>query len=292
MRRANTLIIGVRVLIVAIATAAVVVGFVVAGRNDDGAVDVELAFVCPMHPEVRASSPDAECPICHMALVAKDAGAGAPKSARRADEETERDSLPLAAGAELRAMRDFVRPQVRVSAREMRGPAWAATAETGVALLYRDEIALLGAGEDGELVAVNDRPAAAARGGIRVRLTAEPPEPRDAATALVHFRVDPPNALAFRGTGWLKLRPRARSDLEIPAAAVIQSPAGPYVLVVAPDSRTLVKRPVALGRVLFGYAAVVSGVTELDRIVAMNTFFLDAERRAGGGPAPAGSGPR
>jgi hypothetical protein len=64
---------------------------------------------------------------------------------------------------------------------------------------------------------------------------------------------------------------------------VIQSATGPYVLVVAPDKRTLTKRPIEIGRVLFGYASVISGVNDRDSIAAMNTFFLDAERRGGGG---------
>jgi hypothetical protein len=47
---------------------------------------------------------------------------------------------------------------------------------------------------------------------------------------------------------------------------------------------------VRLGRVLFGYAAILDGVREGERVVAMNTFFLDTERRWGSRAAGVAAG--
>jgi multidrug efflux pump subunit AcrA (membrane-fusion protein) len=277
-RSSSALILAARVLLLAIAAGAVAVGFVVASRDDDAVGYVALSYVCPMHPEVRASSPDAECPICHMALQPLKPSPNAPST----DGDSDRPAFPLAPGTELRSVRDVTRAQVRVSALEMRAPAWLESPEMGVALLYRDESALLEPNEDG-LFTPAGGPSRRSPAGIEVRLTGEPPVQRDGSTSLVRFHVPAGAAAAPDQTGWLKLRERIRKDLVIPYSAVVQSPTGPYVLVVAADKRTLTKRPIEIGRVLFGYASVISGVNDRDSIAVMNTFFLDAERRLGQG---------
>jgi hypothetical protein len=73
-----------------------------------------------------------------------------------------------------------------------------------------------------------------------------------------------------------------RNDLVVPDSAVLDSPDGPYVLVVSDDRRTLIKRHIEIGTVLYGYAAVVAGLRE-NEYVAGKAFFLDAERRLRGG---------
>jgi Heavy metal binding domain len=262
MRRSSSApIVAARILLLLAAAATAVVGFVLANRDEAAVGESALAYVCPMHPEVRASSPDAECPICHMALVPRKGAKPAPPA------------------RELRAMHDSAHPQRRVSAREMRAPAWV-EGPIGVALLYRDEVLLLAPEEEGQFVPAAGGPA------VKVRLAGEPATPRDGSTALVRFRLDSASAPAPHETGWLTLMPRIRKDLEVPYSAIIQSPAGPYVLLVGPDKRTLTKRPIEIGRVLFGYAAVVSGLDEPDSIASMNTFFLDAERRDSGDVPP------
>jgi len=263
MRRSSSAsIVVVRLVLLGAAAAAAVVGFVIANRDDAAVGEAALAYVCPMHPEVKASSPDAECPICHMALVPRKAAKAAPPA------------------AELRPMHDTAHPRKGVSAREMRAPAWLESPEDGVAIFYRDEVRLLEPAEAGHFVL--------ASGGAAVAAHVIPADaaPRDGATMLVRFRVDAgaQAGLAAGAAGWLALAPRMRKDLEIPYAAILQSPAGPYVLVVGADKRSLSPRPVEIGRVLFGHAAVVAGLDESDSIASMNAFFLDAERREGAPP--------
>ena len=272
-RSGSALILAARVLLLLLAAGVAAIGFVLSTKDVDAVGEASLSYVCPMHPEVRASSPDAECPICHMAL---EPIASRPPATQRSDGDGERPAFPLAAGAELRSVRDVTHAQVRVSARDMRAPAWLESPDVGVALLYRDESALLAPNEDGRFF-----PAAGQAGGIDVRLTGDVPVRRDGAMSLVRFHVQASAALEPNQTGWLQLSGRLRKDLEIPYSVVIQSPAGPYVLIVAADNRTLTKRPIEIGRVRFGYASVLAGVNDKDRIAAMNTFFLDAERRIG-----------
>lgn len=177
-------------------------------------------------------------------------------------------------------MHDTAHPRKGVSAREMRGPAWLEGPESGVAILYRDEVLLLAPEEEGRFVP------ASGGGAVSARLLPAAPEPRDGSTMIVRFRIDASAGagVAAGDAGWLSLAPRIRKDLEIPYAAILQGRAGPYVLVVGADKRSLSPRPVEIGRVLFGHAALVAGLEESDSIASMNAFFLDAERREGGPP--------
>jgi hypothetical protein len=76
-----------------------------------------------------------------------------------------------------------------------------------------------------------------------------------------------------------RFAPRTRSALVIPAAAVLESREGPYVLVASDDGRTFTKRAVTLGPVWNGLAVVDAGLGEGEPVLAARTFFVDAERR-------------
>jgi multidrug efflux pump subunit AcrA (membrane-fusion protein) len=77
-----------------------------------------------------------------------------------------------------------------------------------------------------------------------------------------------------------------RNGLVVRASSILRSPEGPYVLVVSDDRRTLTKRPVEVGNVLAGYAAITGGLRQNELVAAKRVFFLDAERRRGGGAGP------
>src|SRR4029077_15408776 len=79
--------------------------------------------------------------------------------------------------------------------------------------------------------------------------------------------------------GWVRLDPKSREALGGPALAVVQSGDGPYVLVFTPARGTVAKRPIEIGKIFSGWAAVLSGVNPRELVVSMNTFFWDAERR-------------
>ena len=79
----------------------------------------------------------------------------------------------------------------------------------------------------------------------------------------------------------MKLAPRARKTLVVPDSAVLQSPTGPYVLTLAADRRVAAMRLVDIGRTLYGFTSIVSGLRDGERIAVMDTFFVDAERRLG-----------
>jgi hypothetical protein len=164
----------------------------------------------------------------------------------------------------------------------MRAPAWAESDETGVALLHRDEAKLLEPNEEA-LFYPSARPKNGSPPGIKVHATNEPSVWWDRATALVRFHVDSGAKLSPDQTGSIKFATRIRKGLVVRASAVLESPEGPYVLVVADDRRTLTKRPIEVGTVLYGYAAVISGLRENESVAVAHTFFLDAERRLRGG---------
>jgi multidrug efflux pump subunit AcrA (membrane-fusion protein) len=164
---------------------------------------------------------------------------------------------------------------------EMRAPAWAETPATGRALLHLDEAQLLAPNEDA-LFFPSARPTEGKSPGIPVRVAAAPPERWDSSTILVRFHVEAGAALTPGQTGSVKCRGRLRDGLVVPASSVLDSPDGPYVLVVSDDRRTLIKRHIEIGTVLYDYAAVVAGLRE-NEYVAGNAFFLDAERRLRGG---------
>ena len=165
---------------------------------------------------------------------------------------------------------------------DMRTWAWAESDDVGFALFPRDQAELLKPGEEG-LFEPESGPRGPNPHGLRVRVADRPPEPWDASTALVRFRLDADAGadLQPKEIGSVKFATRLRNGLVVRESAVIQSPDGPYVLVASDDRRTFTKRPVQIGSTLYEYADVLGGVRENEYAVALHTFVLDAERRLG-----------
>jgi hypothetical protein len=261
-------VLATRLLLVAIAAGGLVVA-VVARRVSNGpaaaAVSARPSFVCPMHPEVTSSSPG-DCPICRMRLepIANTATA-------------EPAALHLATVAkELRAFDAVSRVKRFETAQEMRFAAWAAKPDAGYALVYKDHAKLLVAGEPGQFWSLSGPGA-----GSAVRFGSEPPEPWDESTVRVWFHAAPGVTLPANGAGSVKFATRNRDDLVIREGAVLRSPDGPYVLVATDDRHTLTKRRIEIGSIVYGYAAVVSGLKEDEWVVATHAFALDTARRLG-----------
>lgn len=163
----------------------------------------------------------------------------------------------------------------RVFTLDTRAPAWVDGDGAVVAVLRKDELGGLPSGERAEFFR-----AAAPAEGIAVRLTAAAPEIWDEATSRVRFRRETRGPeLRPDDVGWVKLAARSRELLVIPAGAVLYSSAGPYVLVLGADGRTLGRRRVEIGSVSRGLAVVLSGLQDGEPIAIGSTFSLDAERR-------------
>jgi hypothetical protein len=192
--------------------------------------------------------------------------------ARGRDSAPEQFTLPALARDRLFTDVMFVRP--RPVTRGVAAPAWVESADLLVASVYHDEAALLETGEEGTFTLGHGGPA------IAVRLERGPPVPWDAATSTVRLRAA--SAKLTTGTvGRVSFPARTRPMLAIPYSAVVQGGTGPYVLVASLDRHTFTRRPVEIGRVVFGYAPVLGGLSSGERIAVMETFFIDAERRLG-----------
>jgi hypothetical protein len=266
--RSTAAIVATRILLVAIAAGGVAAGLVARGGGDTpaAAAAARPSFVCPMHPEVTSSSPG-DCPICRMALeaMAKNVATAEPAV------------LKLATVAkELRAFDAVSRVKRFGTSQEMRFAAWAESRDAGTALVYKDQAKLLVRGETGQFWSL-DAPGP----GIAVRVADEALEPWDDSTVRVRIRAVPGAALPANGTGSVKFATRLRHDLVIREGAVLRSPEGPYVLVATDDRHTLTKRRVEIGSIVYGYAAVVSGLKEDEWVVATHAFGLDTARRLG-----------
>jgi hypothetical protein len=157
------------------------------------------------------------------------------------------------------------------------------------ALLHKDDLVGLEAGERA-LYFGSGSPGV----GLPVRLGAnDGGQAWDASTAQVRFVAEraAPLGASTGGAGWLQLEARPRQLLVVPANAVLQSAAGPYVLAAPAGGRTFTRRAIEIGRILdsghvaqaagdrFGGVVVLSGLREGERVVAGDTFFVDAERR-------------
>jgi len=245
-------------------------------------------YVCPMHPKVTSPRPGS-CPICKMDLVPQKPnaappatahkGSGTPAAPRPPQTGAESEpSLTVTAHAEMRHYEAVSRVKSYALSKEMRVPAWMQDAETGVALMHLDEIELLEPKEEGFFTPLKPR-----RGdpplGIKLELTDEPPKKWDRSTALVKFRVSPEAGLVPLQTGTVKFEARLRRGLVVQASAVLQSPEGPYTLVVTDGRRTLTKRRIEIGSVVHGYATVISGLRRGEEVAATHALSLDAERR-------------
>ena len=271
----SPVIVVVRALLVAAAAVAVVTGFVMTRKSAPRPVASDSVYVCPMHPVVTSATPG-ECPICRMALEPKATGAAAEPA-----------SLTLPGKIKLAGFDSVSRVKQFESSFAMRAWAWAESRDAGVALYPRDQAAMLKPGEDG-LFEPQSGPRGPNPHGIKVRFAEQAPEPWDASTVLVRFRLDDHAGaqLQTKEVGSVKFAARLRNGLVVRESAIIQSPEGPYVLMASEDRRTFTKRPVQIGSTLYEYADVVGGARENEYAVAQHTFVLDAERRHGRRRAP------
>ena len=245
-----------RILLLALSGCALAIA-VVASVSDRSPRGAHVTYVCPMHPEVTSAEPGA-CPICRMELEAVNADTSAEASS--AVRSSTYQSYDMA--------------RSRAYGPNTPAPAWVAEDGTVVAMLYADEMAPGGAEQRGAFISPST-PAA----GVGVHSTTGPPEPWDRSTSRVHFQVDSAAPLRPGDVGWLKLAVRQREAPVVPAAAVLEGADGPYVLVASANGRTLTRRPVRVGRVFGGMAAVLSGLRASERVLIRGAFFVDAERR-------------
>jgi hypothetical protein len=252
-RRLPRLLVTSRLLLLALAAAAAVAAFVPDPPVPSGAAPV--CYRCPMHPAVVAPAPGG-CPICGMVLVVDGAGA----VARAADDI---DAARLG------------RVERRVVSEPVRVPAWV-DAGGVVAVLYRDDVIGLAAGDPATFY-----PAASPSRGIGVRRTAAPVDDRDATMVAARFAVAAGEA-PVGAEGWLVVRAPPRELVVVPASAVLDAPAGPYVLVRASGGTE--RRSVRLGRIHHGAIAVLAGLSAGDEIVVTGAFVVDAELGRGRAP--------
>jgi hypothetical protein len=269
---------------VGVAAAAVVTGFAVTRKSAPMPVASGVVYVCPMHPAVTSATPG-QCPICRMALERQIPGGGTAGNA--GGTAAEPASLTLGHGIKLAGFDSVSRVKQFESSFDMRAWAWAESREVGVALYPRDQAAMLKPGEEG-LFEPQSGPRGPLPHGIKVHLADQAPEPWDAFTALVRFRLDDHARaeLEPKEVGSVKFALRLRNGLVVKESAIVQSPEGPYVLIASADRRTLTKRPVQIGAIMYEYADVVGGAREDEYAVALHTFVLDTERRLGRRTAP------
>jgi hypothetical protein len=256
-----------RLLLLAVAGLAVAAGVGLARQRDRARAQAEksaeVPYLCPMHPEVVSPVP-ADCPICGMAL--------------------ERSSATEAASTVATDNHRFVDVQKRVITQVVRSPAWSQGDGLVTAVFSKDELVGL---EPGDRVLFFPRASPAA--GRRAYRLLESPVAKNANTVWARFLLDgkplPPT------TGWVQLKAKARQLLVVPESAVLYSGEGAYVLAAPADSRTFSRRTIEVGRTLdaghvadlagdrFGLVVVLSGLAEGERVIANDTFLLDAERR-------------
>jgi hypothetical protein len=166
--------------------------------------------------------------------------------------------------------------------RELRGPASVGGDGTITAVLYDDQIAALAVDEPGTFT-----PTQAPGLSHAIRRTGDPVVRWDRSTSQVRFRVEaganrtvpPPRAGQI---GWVELERKRRDVLTVPASAIVQSPEGPYVLAALGGGR-FEKRRIEIGETFLkqGFAVVLSGLRNQERVVSKATFFVDADRRLG-----------
>src|SRR5436190_904897 len=269
-------VLAARLVLLLAALGAALGGLVVAGGGDPfrrGAGSAPGGYACPMHAQVVAARAG-DCPICGMALVPR---VGAAEVSRK---RAPTAGLPPGWSWDDTMVRLGLQVPTQRPMWEMpSGPAWIDVSGAVVASLYKDEIGGLAADEPGTFL-----PAGAPDAGVVVRRVTPPAPPRPdrrAATASVWFRpTGGGQGLTPGTTGWVKLGMKPRPVLLAPVRAVLDAADGPYVLVAAPGSREITRRPIEIGRVFHGDAAVMSGLGPSDQLVTAGAFFVDAELRA------------
>jgi hypothetical protein len=270
-------IVAIRLILLLLASGAMALGWAIAFRDRSPS---GTRYVCPMHLEVVAREPGI-CPICRMALE------------QRTDSATAADSPGASTNDEVEAVEnvrkhnviDFVRRRSLLPhTRELRGGAWIEDDGSISAVLYRDQVDVIAAGEQGTF-SLTRVPSVA----VPVRRTSDAPVVWDASTSRIRFRPEnakgkTPSPLHPGDVGWLEVAPLPRDVLAVPASAVLQSPEGPYVLAWTGMGYQFDKRSVEIGETFakHGFAVVLSGLRANERVVARAAFFLDAERRMAG----------
>jgi hypothetical protein len=267
MERATSsrLIIAARAFLLVLGAGALILGLV-AGRKIDGGHHAGGRFVCPMHPDVTGPEPG-DCPICHMSLVERTSllpGAPAAPDAH----DTHVSALPPSEFVSTVGLHTF--------SRDLTAPARVDDDGSLIAHLYDDELGDLAPDQLGSYVSSSSR-----RAAVAVRPAGTTPVRWDGATVEVRFSFEENAAPRWPAgdVGWIKLAVKARAIPVVPAQSVLWSSSGPYVLVSSANGTRVEKRPIEIGRVLYGVAVVRSGLSEKERFIARNAFFLDAERR-------------
>jgi hypothetical protein len=225
-----------------------------------------------MHPEVRAAS-GAPCPLCGMALV--------PRHPRA---RSDGPLVPEEAIGQATTM--------GVS-QEIAAPAWVedGQGERAIsALMYNDELATLSPA-DTAMFRASPGPARRMGPPVRVGRLADRPRAWDQATSRVRWRVLDGTRLPGGETGWLEIAARDREVTVVPYQAIVPSPEGPAALVVSTDRRTIARRPLTTGRVVFDFATVIGGLGPGDRLVTEGALLHEAERRLGLPPVAAEAPP-
>jgi len=303
LRRPALAVFVARLLLLLAAGALATAGVVIALR-DEAKAPGAARYECPMHPEVNAAAP-AQCPICKMALEPiEKSPASTPATSANAEHPVPALVLPVTptppmdsspalgatwlpatqppAGPGKPSDRPILdSPKRRVFVDDVRAPAWLSAPRRLSAVLYRDELIGLVAGERARFFR-----ARAPNAFVEVRLDDAPPEPWDASTSLVRFTVeaertglDGSNAASGVGdVGWLEIARKSRELLVFPESALLRSNDGPYVLVAGATEDSFTRRQVQIGRILQGHVVVLSGLHETDRIVVGGAFFVDAEQ--------------
>jgi hypothetical protein len=172
----------------------------------------------------------------------------------------------------------------RVFTHTLHAPAWLAGPRVVRALMYDDEVQTLAPAEQAFFYAT----VPAAR--VDVRLAVGSAAPWDASTSLIEFQIEGVDPKLPVGTaGWLELTDRPRSALVVPSSSILRLNEETYVLTVSRDGRAFAKRPVHIGKTVFGLTTVVSGIYERERVAARSAFFLDAERQLAASMASTGA---